>query len=381
VIHGGGWGNARIYCILPNSNAFLKGPILDMTKEILMSFTQTFNGMTFDLLQSGINISAGIDPIYYDPRDIAQYLASSPVLISLSADFNENGIIYFSGSNGNDVIYSGYNIRYSIDAGAGNDSIIATSSFVENFIYGGLGDDSISGSLYNDTILGGDGDDTIYTFGGGGVTDGGAGNDIIYTTSHSGVSDDYASGGDGADVLVGQGTGRDYLFGDAGNDSISGELGNDVLNGGTGNDTINGGAGDDILNGGADDDRIFGGTDNDMLYGDDGLDLLIGGAGWDVLNGGAGADIFGFRGDISADPVTNAPISDREYILDFEAGVDRIRIDSGMVASNYVDFDAMTSFYNEGNWGVIEFANGNVIALWQTDIAQVNASWFEFAFV
>jgi Ca2+-binding RTX toxin-like protein len=328
-----------------------------------MSFTQIFHGMTFDLLQSGINISAGSDPIYYDPRDIAQYLATSPVLISLSADFNYNGIIYLSGSNGNDVIYSGYNIRYSIDAGAGNDSIIATSSNVANFINGGLGDDDISGSLYNDTILGGDGNDTIYTFGGGGITDGGAGNDIIYTTSHSGVSDDYASGGDGADVLIAQGTGRDYLFGDAGNDTIFGALG------------------DDVLNGGAGDDRIVGDVGNDALYGGDGADLLIGGAGWDELTGGIGADTFGFRADASTDSVTGQPVTDRDYILDFEVGVDHIRINSNTVASNYADFDATTSFYNDGNWGVIEFANGNVIALWHTDMTQVNAGWFEFGFV
>jgi Ca2+-binding RTX toxin-like protein len=67
---------------------------------------------------------------------------------------------------------------------------------------------------YNNTLYGTLGDDTI---------DGLAGADTVY-------------GEDGSDVLVG-GSGDDYLIGGAGNDHLTGGLGNDRLTGDAGNDT------------------------------------------------------------------------------------------------------------------------------------------------
>jgi Ca2+-binding RTX toxin-like protein len=59
-------------------------------------------------------------------------------------------------------------------------------------------------------------------------------------------------GGDGNDILTG-GLSGDALYGDAGDDQLFGNEGNDDLYGGEGNDTLNGGLGNDILlgNGGA----------------------------------------------------------------------------------------------------------------------------------
>jgi Ca2+-binding RTX toxin-like protein len=51
-------------------------------------------------------------------------------------------------------------------------------------------------------------------------------------------------GGAGNDVLTG-GLGADQLFGGAGNDTLLGKGGNDLLFGGAGNDTLIGGDGDD----------------------------------------------------------------------------------------------------------------------------------------
>jgi Ca2+-binding RTX toxin-like protein len=71
-------------------------------------------------------------------------------------------------------------------------------------LYGGAGDDAISGLDGNDQIYGGSGDDII---------SGGSGNDGIY-------------GGDGSDLING----------DAGNDRLIGGYGSDTLTGGLGND-------------------------------------------------------------------------------------------------------------------------------------------------
>src|SRR4051794_24830732 len=57
-------------------------------------------------------------------------------------------------------------------------------------------------------------------------------------------------GGNGNDTITG-GSGADQLFGEAGNDMLLGKGGNDVLSGGDGNDVLNGGDGDDQVFGGA----------------------------------------------------------------------------------------------------------------------------------
>ncbi|MGO4573673.1 calcium-binding protein [Microvirga sp. 2TAF3] len=108
---------------------------------------------------------------------------------------------------------------------------------------------------------------------------------------------------------------------------ITGSKGKDVLVGGVGNDTLDGGKGNDVLRGGSGDDRILGGRDNDKLFGDDGDDLLDGGVGKDTLVGGTGADVFRFGGKGETSPGKN-----RDVILDFAVGVDRIDL-SGIDAN------------------------------------------------
>src|SRR5262249_48641578 len=82
-------------------------------------------------------------------------------------------------------------------------------------------------------------------------------------------------GGDGNDTLTG-GSGNDLLFGQAGNDTLRGKGGNDQLFGGAGNDILIGGPGNDQVFGEAGDDRLIwnpgdgtalneGGTGNDTV--------------------------------------------------------------------------------------------------------------------
>src|SRR5262247_1581440 len=146
-------------------------------------------------------------------------------------------------------------------------------------------------------------------------------------------------GGAGNDVLTG-GSGADQLFGGAGNDILNGKGGNDLLFGGAGNDTLIGGAGDDQVFGEAGNDRMIwnpgdgsdlfeggdaidtattenlvlnanggddtitagnglaglikltidGGAGNDTITGGDGNDTLIGGDCNHTINGGRGSD-------------------------------------------------------------------------------------------
>ena len=89
-------------------------------------------------------------------------------------------------------------------------------------------------------------------------------------------------GGDGNDILTG-GSSGDLLFGQNGNDTLLGKGGNDLLFGGAGNDTLTGGTGDDQVFGEAGNDRMIWnpGDGNDLLEGGDGTDTA-------EVNGGNG---------------------------------------------------------------------------------------------
>src|SRR5215471_8220443 len=93
-------------------------------------------------------------------------------------------------------------------------------------------------------------------------------------------------GGAGNDTLTG-GSGADQLFGGAGNDTLLGKGGNDLLFGGAGNDTLIGGTGDDQVFGEAGNDRMIWnpGDGSDLFEGGDGNDTA-------EVNGGNGAETF-----------------------------------------------------------------------------------------
>ncbi|MBO4296670.1 MAG: calcium-binding protein, partial [Desulfovibrio sp.] len=163
-------------------------------------------------------------------------------------------------------------------------------------LYGGAGNDTLTGNKFNDNLWGGKGDDTL---------DGGAGSDRLY----GGLGNDKLYGGEGNDVLVG-GTGSDKLYGGEGNDALFADgtldLQNmvaDTANAGTligyldgksdaaleafaetyGGESI--GANGNILEGGAGNDLLFGGAGDDVFVGGTGADRIFGGAGGDLLIG------------------------------------------------------------------------------------------------
>src|SRR3954451_10095013 len=113
-------------------------------------------------------------------------------------------------------------------------------------------------------------------------------------------------GGAGNDVLTG-GSGTDLLFGQAGNDTLLGKGGNDSLFGGADNDTLTGGDGDDQVFGEAGNDRMIWnpGEDTDLNEGGDGTDTV-------EVNGGNGAEQFTATANgtrVRFDRVTPAPFS------------------------------------------------------------------------
>ncbi len=180
----------------------------------------------------------------------------------------------------------------SLYGGAGDDSI--SGSAASDFIDGGDDDDLIAGNGGNDVISGGYGEDSLAGGNGADGIDGGAGDDLIFGEADG----DYISGGDGNDVLRGDGHaddaaeegGNDVMFGGIGDDQMLGQGGKDTMFGQEGVDLMLGGAGSDELYGGQDNDELQGGSGIDYLYGEEGNDLLFGEAGNDYLHGGAGND-------------------------------------------------------------------------------------------
>lgn len=163
--------------------------------------------------------------------------------------------------------------------GLPRDSLILFGGDGDQTLTGGPGDDHLDGEDGDDLLLGGDGNDSLHGGRGDDILLGGPGDDWL--AGH--VGDDLLLGGPGDDTLIG-GDGDDTLSGGPGNDTLMGSFGDDWLVGGPGEDVLFGGPGNDLLDGRGDDAR-------DFLNGGPGDDILLGGTG-DHMNGGPGADLF-----------------------------------------------------------------------------------------
>ncbi len=147
-------------------------------------------------------------------------------------------------------------------------------------MFGGAGNDTLTGTVGNDILNGGAGNDHM---------DGGAGIDLVSygdaaagVTVNLGLATAQNTGGSGTDTLLN----FENLTGSNFNDKLTGNAGANRLNGLGGNDTLNGAAGIDTLSGAAGNDR------------------LIGGAGNDSLDGGVGTDSFVFDKGFGKDTIT-----------------------------------------------------------------------------
>ncbi|SDC09102.1 matrixin family metalloprotease [Acinetobacter boissieri] len=252
------------------------------------------------------DIKLAYDKIFDDrTQSYAYFLNSTPTLVPYLKPYLKSGDkkLYFSGSFA-DLGDQGYGNR-------GKD-----------IIYGGKGNDFLTGSADNDHIYGGHDQDYLFGFGGDDYLYGGEGNDTI----SGGMGRDYIYGDEGNDKISGD-YDSDIIYGGDGNDVINGDVinlsptdapppktdlsrsGNDIIYGGNGHDNLSGDEGDDFLYGGNDDDKVNGNEGNDFVYGDngndslwgeDGNDYLFGGNGNDLADGGKGDDyLFGDEGDDS----------------------------------------------------------------------------------
>ena len=255
-----------------------------------------------------------------------------------------NTPVTLDGGTGNDTLVGG-NRSDLLLGGDGNDSMVGGDGNDElrgdtgnDSLDGGNGDDVLSGGSQVDYLVGGPGNDTLTLnlpnaafdptrVGSGEFASGGDGNDVIYGDGpvlldiqnrtvvsflYAGSGDDTIYGGSRFNNIAGE-SGNDMLDSHAGEGSLSGGLGDDRIyagtgtaDGGEGNDiieatgmaTIRGGSGADRITGSFLDDLIDGGTGDDSIDGSFGNDSIQGGAGNDRIDGGDGDDrLFGDEGN------------------------------------------------------------------------------------
>lgn len=160
----------------------------------------------------------------------------------------------------------------------GTNKLIAAGSDVVN---GGSGNDELNGEFGVDWLFGGPDDDAVN------------GDDSTPTTAGDGPN--CLDGNKGDDVLMAS-TGAGRANGHAGHDIVLGNVGADTLSGGRHGDYLVGGNGSDWINGNNGRDFIFGGADTPP-YGDNAPNSLFGDKGDDEVHGGSGADPFVFGDD------------------------------------------------------------------------------------
>jgi Ca2+-binding RTX toxin-like protein len=141
-------------------------------------------------------------------------------------------------------------------------------------------------------------------------------------------------GGAGNDTLTG-GSGDDQLFGGAGNDTLLGKGGNDLLFGGAGNDTLIGGTGDDQVFGEAGNDRMIWnpGDGSDLFEGGDGTDTA-------EVNGGNASETFTITANgtrVRFDRVSPAPFfsdiaTTENLVVNASGGDDVITAGNGLAS-------------------------------------------------
>ncbi|WP_052572880.1 hypothetical protein [Haloferula sp. BvORR071] len=168
------------------------------------------------------------------------------------------------------------------------------------------------------------------------------GNDTLSVVETNGaLPAAFLFGGAGNDTLTG-GSGGDLLFGGSGNDSVLGKGGTDLLFGGAGNDTLTGGDADDQVFGEADTDRLIWnpGDDTDLNEGGPGTDTV-------EVNGGNGTESFTTTANgtrVRFDRIDPAPFSldigsTEELVLNANGGDDSFSATGNLAALIHITVD------------------------------------------
>lgn len=235
-------------------------------------------------------------------------LTDSSLLIGAVADplSDIEGAILTGGAAANTLNASAFTLGgVSLFGGAGNDTLTGSN----------LGD-SLNGQAGDDQLIGADGDDRLTGEAGNDSFNTGLGNDSIVEIGNANLTMTGVNlTGLGTDPFVGDAPERALLTGGTGNNTLR-------VMGFTGAVTLQGLAGNDIL---------IGGPNADSLDGGEGLDSLTGNGGGDTLNGGNGVDAVIESG------ATSYVLGSTDWIVNGVAGsvvaIEQVRLTAASTAS------------------------------------------------
>ncbi|MBB1487544.1 calcium-binding protein [Oceanospirillum sediminis] len=159
---------------------------------------------------------------------------------------------------------------------------------------------------------------------------------ILISADNGVVVDAWRSG----EVNITTGDGDDVVLGSNQDNIINGGNGADQLDGREGDDTLTGFSGNDVLIGGSGQDILYAYSGNNTLLGGDGDDTLYAGSGTDLMHGGNGADLFVL-------PVLGEQAESHSRIADFKSGTDKLHFSLPLQATgmNYSESDSMSADY------------------------------------
>jgi Ca2+-binding RTX toxin-like protein len=248
----------------------------------------------------------------------------------------------------NDVITYNSTLGIELFGGAGNDTI--TGGTGPDTLHGGPDNDILIGSLGEDTVNGDAGDDQItmlVTPGNGDTIDAGDDTDTlvlsgvvpgdhVVVVDLSSSTDQVVSIGGTLDDTLAQINFENLTASGIGSSvNVTGSDGDNIIIGSNGTDIIDGGAGNDTIIGGLAADTILGGTDNDRFL------LASTGeyAGGEIIDGGLGADTLRYTGNAAATLTLTNLVSNIEQVeianaAGLTTGLAAINVNAAAVTSN-----------------------------------------------
>lgn len=340
-------------------------------QDALAAYMQEFHGTAataFNDADTPVNLDTRIQNLTQREEDVF----ASAAIIGTRANETLNGSV------GDDTIDGGYG-KDLIRGLVGDD--ILNGGVDDDRIFGGDGKDILSGGSGKDRLYGEAGNDTLDGGGGKDELEGGAGDDRYIINDRDSIKERAGEGTDTVESsvsfslpnfvenLILTGTAHINGTGSKDNNTIIGNVGDNLLKGENGNDILRGGDGDDVLDGGNGFDTLDGGAGADRLKGGDGNDRLDGGSGDDVLQGGKGQDSFVFAPGFGNDEITDFKG------VNMKGGGDIIQFDSLIFA----DFDAvLAATTDNGNSLTIDAGADSITLLKVKDIGQLHVNDFTF---
>ncbi len=173
------------------------------------------------------------------------------------------------GTIANDTTWYQATLKYGDQLANKNDALTADYgttaarglSRLDAVLFGGTGDDVLTGGARNDALFGADGNDTLDGGAGSNYLDGGAGNDTYFVNSGSNTLVEAAGGG--TDLVLASvswtlgGNFENLTLTGSANINAFGNSQDNVLTGNAGNNRLDGLAGADVMTGRAGDDTYF----------------------------------------------------------------------------------------------------------------------------